>query len=334
MIGGEWKRALCLAIVAVGGAIAFMAWKASNFSVSSKSVPPARRSPTTVERTREMPSVSSGSSSAISSVSQLSAPTLNERFHKSKDYAHFVAEIRPVASAGNLAAQYLTAKALRWCAQTMHLYFIKPNGEIRTLEEAQARFATRPIGITQQDLGTIYSRCQVFLESPELRNSTDSWNEWLNKSADGGYPAAIAQRAANLESQLILESHGSLPHEDRGVDAEAQAKELALSAAESGDPEAIFLMSDWVRTGDRTEDETAILMSAWKILACQQGYDCGPNSDWMLSACNWDPQCVGGTYVDYLQRQLGSQYDDALRLAKSINVAITAKDAQTLRSYL
>jgi hypothetical protein len=192
-----------------------------------------------------------------------------------------------MASAGNLEAQYLTAKVLRWCAQTMHLYFIRPNGEVRTLDEAQARFAARPIGITQQDLGTIYSRCEGFLESPEIRKSTDSWSEWLDKSADGGYPAAIAQRAANLESQLLQESNSSLTYLARDVDAEAQAKELALSAAESGDPEAIFLMSDWVRTGDRTEDETATLMSAWKILACQKGYDCGPNSDWMLSACNW-----------------------------------------------
>jgi len=328
------NTSLSLAIVAVIGAIVFIAWKASNFSVSSKSAPPAGRSTTTVERTDAIPNVSSKSASTRSSASQLSTPTLDERFRKSKDYAHFVAEIRPMASAGNLEAQYLTAKALRWCAQTMHLYFIRPNGEVRTLDEAQARFAARPIGITQQDLGTIYSRCEGFLESPEIRKSTDSWSEWLDKSADGGYPAAIAQRAANLESQLLQESNSSLTYLARDVDAEAQAKELALSAAESGDPEAIFLMSDWVRTGDRTEDETATLMSAWKILACQKGYDCGPNSDWMLSVCNWNPQCVGGTYVDYLQSQLGSQYDDALRLAKSINEAITAKDAQILRSYL
>ena len=241
-----------------------------------------------------------------------------------------------MATAGNTEAQYLTAKALKWCAQTMHLYFIRPNGEVHTLEEVQARLAAKPVGISEQALATIYSRCQGFLESPELRKSTGSWSEWLDKSADGGYPAAIAQRAANLEFQLTLESHSSLPHEDRGTDAEAQAKELALSAAESGDPDAIFLMSEWVRAGNRTQDETATVINAWKILACQKGYDCGPNSDWIMSACIGNPQCAdGGTYVDYLQNQLGgSQYDDALRMAKLIDEAITAKDVQTLRSYL
>ncbi|HWW28828.1 MAG TPA: hypothetical protein VNY80_02350 [Steroidobacteraceae bacterium] len=323
---------LFLLIIAVSGVIAFVAWKDFDTSSSSNSALSARRSSTTVERTEAKSKVSM---SVTSSVSQSLAPTLNQRFREAKDYAHFVAEIRPMATAGNTEAQYLTAKALKWCAQTMHLYFIRPNGEVHTLEEVQARFAARPVGISQQDLAMIYSRCQGFLESPELRKSTESWNEWLDKSADGAYPAAIAQRAANLELQLILESGSSLPHEDRGVGAEAQAKELALSAAESGDPDAIFLMSDWVRTGNRTDDETATLINAWRILACQKGYDCGPHSDWMISVCSWDPQCAdGGTYVNYFQRQLGNQYYDALRLAKSIDEAITANDVQTLRSYL
>jgi hypothetical protein len=322
---------LFLLIIAVSGVIAFIAWKDFDTSSSSNSALTARRSYTTVERTQSRSEVTT---STVSSVSQSLVPTLNQRFREAKDYAHFVAEIRPMATAGNTEAQYLTAKALKWCAQTMHLYFIRPNGEVHTLEEVQARFAARPVGISQQDLAMIYSRCQGFLESPELRKSTESWNEWLDKSADGAYPAAIAQRAANLEL-LILESGSSLPHEDRGIGAEAQAKELALSAAESGDPDAIFLMSDWVRTGNRTDDETATLINAWRILACQKGYDCGPHSDWMISVCSWNPQCAdGGTYVDYFQRQLGNQYYDALRLAKSIDEAITANDVRTLRSYL
>jgi hypothetical protein len=71
---------------------------------------PARRSSTTVERTEARSKVTT---SATASVSPTSAPTLNQRFREAKDYAHFVAEIRPTASAGNTKAQYLTAKARR-----------------------------------------------------------------------------------------------------------------------------------------------------------------------------------------------------------------------------
>ena len=326
------RASFFLVTMVVSGVIALIAWKAFDTSSPSKALPP-RRSATTVEPSEARSQVST---SVTSSVSQTAGPTLKTRFRNAKDYAHFVAEIQPMATAGNTEAQYLTAKALKWCAQTMHLYFIKPNGEARTFVEVQARYAARPAGISQQELTTIYSRCQGFLENAELGKITDSWSEWLEKSADGDYPAAIAQRAADLEAQLTLESHSSLPHEDRGVDAEAKARELALSAAESGDPDAVFLMSDWVRAGNRTDAETATLINAWKVLACQKGYDCGPNSDWMMSVCSWDPQCAnGGTYIDYLQKKMGgTQYDDALRMAKSIDEAITAKDTQTLRLYL
>lgn len=133
----------------------------------------------------------------------------------------------------------------------------------------------------------------------------------------------------------MLESHSSLPHPEHAVDAEAQARDSALISAQSGDPDAIFLMSDWVRAGQRRDQETAVLINAWKILACQNGYDCGPNSDWMLAACSWDPQCANDrTYTDYLQRQLGSQYDDAVRLAASIGQAIASKDTQALKDCL
>jgi hypothetical protein len=263
------------------------------------------------------------------------APKIRQRFQASKDYARFVAEIAPLAESGDPEAEYMTARALRWCAQTTKLYFIKPSGESRTLEDVQARWAGKPVGISADQLGLIYSRCRGFLESPESFGLTDTWKLWLDKAVAAKYPAALAQDAAITQSQLQIDPADSHPQEESAASAENRAKELALNAAASGDPDAIFLMSDWVRQNGHTEGEVTTLASAWKILACQKGYDCGPDSDWMISACSWDPQCANGlTYTDYLQRQLGSQYDDAVRLAKSIDDAITKKDNQSLRSFL
>jgi hypothetical protein len=318
-------------IVAVIGVIAFACWKAFEPSSSSEAAP-ARQSSMTVEQSAAKPTTPSA---AHTSVSPPPEKSLRDRFHEAKDYAHFVAEIAPLANIGNAEAEYLTAKSLKWCAQMSRLYFIRPNGEARTLEETQANAAARPVGLSQEAIAMIYTRCRGFLEDPELRKMSLSWSQWLDKAVDAGYPAAIAQHASLLESQLLLESHSSLSHPDRGPDAEAQARDLALSAVQSGDPDAIFSMSDWVRASTRTEEETATLISAWKILACQNGYDCGPDSDWMLSVCSWNAQCANGrTYTDYLQQQLGSQYDEAVRLANTINQAIISKDVQALRSYL
>jgi len=316
-------------IVASIGVIAFASWKAFD---SSFRAAPARQSTLTVE---QVPSNASTVTAVKSALAPQPTRSLRERFREASDYAQFVASIAPLANAGNTEAEYLTAKSLRWCAEMSRLYFRKPTGEPRTLEEVQANVAAKPLGLSSETIRMMYERCRGFLEDPEQRKLYSTWNQWLDKAADGGNQAAIALRASLDESQLLLESHSTLPHPDRSVDAEAQAREAALSAVESGDPDAIFLMSDWVRTGQRSAQETAVIIDAWKIAACQNGYDCGPNSDWLISACSWDPQCANDrTYIDYLQRQLGSQYDDAVGLAKSISQAIASKDIQALKNYL
>jgi hypothetical protein len=316
-------------IVVVIGAIAFASWKALE---SRSGDAPARQAPLTVEQVATKPSVVTAANSPVASKATQS---LRQRFREAADYAQFVAGIAPLANSGNAEAEYLTAKSLKWCAEVSRLYFQKSTGEVRTLEEVQANAAARPVGLSSETIEMIYARCRGFLEDPELRKMPLTWNHWLDKATLDGSPAAIALHASLSESQLMLESHSTIPHPDRGLDAEVQARESALSAVESGDPDAIFSMSDWVRTGQRSVQETAVLIDAWKILACQSGYDCGPNSDWMISACSWDPQCANDrTYTDYLQQQLGSQYDDAVRLAKSIGEAIASKDSQALKNYL
>jgi hypothetical protein len=86
---------------------------------------------------------------------------LRQRFRGAKDYAQLVKEIGPAAADGNAEAQYVTAEALRWCAQTLKIYFIRPNGQVRTLDEVQARRATKPAGLSQDELTTIFTRCQL-----------------------------------------------------------------------------------------------------------------------------------------------------------------------------
>jgi hypothetical protein len=81
--------------------------------------------------------------------------------------------------------------------------------------------------------------------------------------------------------------------------------------------------------------ELATVIGAWKILACEKGYDCGPDSDYMHTVCDWDAQCADGkTYTDYFKRQLGTGYDEAVGMAKAIEQLIAAKDLQGIKSYL
>lgn len=261
--------------------------------------------------------------------------SLRKRLHQAGDYARFVAEIRPLAEKGDPEAAYVLSKSLRWCSETSRLYFLRPNGEVRTLQEAQATFSYRTVGISNEVMASWYARCQGFLTSADSRKQLSTWSEWLDKAVDEGSPAAIAANASNVQGRLIVEMHSPDAHPTQDPNTANQARDAALSAVESGDPDAAFMMSDWIDASKRTATEFSTLVSAWQIVACQNGYDCGSDSDWMVSVCAYDAQCTKGrTYVGYLQQSLGSQYDDALRLAASIQSAILAKDSQALRSFL
>jgi hypothetical protein len=263
------------------------------------------------------------------------SPTLRQRLRDSMNYAQLVKDIASLATGGNAEAEFVTAEALRWCDKSLHLYFVRPNGQLRTLEEVQAERALHTVGISGEELATIYARCEGFLDNPDFANELSSWNQWLDKAASEKYPAAMGEQARLLATKITIESASQPLNGAKSDEIKSQAKEIALQAVQSGDPDAIFFMSDWVSKGNRTSEETATLISAWQILACQKGYDCGPNSDFINSVCDWDVQCADGrSYIDYFQRQLGSQYSDAMALAKTLDQLISAKDVEGIRSYL
>jgi hypothetical protein len=95
-------------------------------------------------------------------------------------------------------------------------------------------------------------------------------------------------------------------------------------------------MSGWVRSSDaRPASETRALLGAWQILACRTGYSCDPSADFRLAACVGRPDCyIGENYNEYFEYLLGSDYDEAVRLAGQIQQAVAARDVPAILSYL
>lgn len=284
------------------------------------------------ERTRVIPRASKDvRQPALASA----APRLRDQYREAKDYAQFVRDIRTKAGNGDPEAQYLTAQALRYCANTTGLYFRPIAGKVPTLEEVQARRAKHSQGISLEELSDIYSRCHGFIAQPELFSDFGSWKQWLDKAVDGGSAAAMALKATVMDSDAMISSLSELPHAPVEADTRTRAQDFAVDAVQSGDPDAIFSMAAFVRAGNRLPEENAALISAWELLACQKGYDCSQNSNWMRSVCASDVQCANDqTYTDYFKRNLGTQYSDVLNLAQALNQAIRSKDVQSIRSYL
>jgi hypothetical protein len=236
-----------------------------------------------------------------------------------------VNELVASARGGNQSAAYVVGEALKYCDENLSRFFRKPNGSVRSLNDAQTRWANRPAGY-QAEMVDVYERCHSFLDDAELKAAPSSFSNWLDQAAAAGYPPAQAEKADAIRVGLLLGDNSAA----QAVTLD-NARNLAVSAAQSGDPDALIKMMNWVEVKNRTLEEYGDLVSAWELLACQRGYDCGESSEWLRSMCNWDPQCANGeTVADYLQRQLGTRFDDVQNLAKAIAAAVDAKDGAAI----
>jgi hypothetical protein len=187
----------------------------------------------------------------------------------------------------------------------------------------------------QQEIVNVYSRCHVFLEDSSVRSQLEEWTSWLDKASDSGYPLAEGIKASLLtDSNRVAElSRDPTIHAD--PDSVKRAHELALNALQSGDPAVLWQMADLVDETAAPPDRWGVVPGAWRLLACDRGYDCSTDAEWLRVACNLDPQChPGESGQQMLARNLGGNLEEATRLASDIGAAVDAKDRGKLLTYL
>lgn len=322
-MGKTERGALLVCVVAVATAGAWATWPHHTSSMRRDgNNPPARR---LAVKWPSPPPPTVGAVKLSASVAKSAvAPqrTLRDLFRGATDYAAFANSLRADAKRGRPDAQFYLAQALRYCQQNLGRFFIVPGGRTRTLNEAQERWATRPEG-EQQEIVVIYKRCHAFLESPELGTSLNEWPQWLDKSVASAYPPAEMEKAL-VSGDADLLANGHVSEQDR---------DLALKAVQSGDPQVLWEMSNFVNQGNGPRQN--LLTSSWQLLACERGFDCSAQADWVRSACTYDLNCSeGDTGVAYLKRQLGENAPEGEALANQIGAAIDSKDWSKLPSYL
>jgi hypothetical protein len=264
---------------------------------------------------------------------------IQKDFKRANDYAEFARSIRAEAEAGKPEAQYFLEEALRYCQQNLSRYFLVPGRRARTLDEAQIRWATKGPGISQemmqQEIIDIYSRCHVFLEDPSARAQLEEWTSWLDKASGNGYPLAEGIKAILLAGETRIAELSRDPTIRADPEAMKRAHELALNALQSGDPAVLWQMADLVDETGTPQDKLGVMPGAWRLLACDRGYDCSPQAEWLRSRCNFDPQCTPGeSGQQLLARNLGDNFDEAKRLASEIAAVVDSKNRDKLPTYL
>ena len=209
-------------------------------------------------------------------------------FAQARDYLEFAHATLPAAQAGDANAQFYLWKAVSFCE---HPSYFETSGRTRTLDEA-LQFAAA-IHASPEAVQLIYDRCHGFFNNPgvdELGKAMD----WLDRATQAGQPSAEATTAQLRLSQDLMKTYakaGAQPTEYTtavpvGGDA-ADPHALMRAAVESRDPEVLWLIGGSESLLNPTESATdkTINRVAWWYVACQRGFDCSSESDWIRLDC-------------------------------------------------
>jgi hypothetical protein len=315
------------------GAVAVLVWQSkapvsprSSLEDQSLGMPPVHEVPHT--------SPESAPSSLRASTSRMN---LRIQFRESANYAEFIRRLAGSAAAGDPIAQYLTARALKYCndSANLHKSFRNPDGSLRTRNEIEVRVGKYPVAL-QQEILDAYDRCHEFLADTSKTDAPTAWEGWLDRASAAGYPPAQSLKADVTRQAELMRDAANASAGDVVPPTAGPARDLALRAVLSGDPDSIFEMMNWVDGTKHSTEDYGDLVGAWGLLACQRGYDdCGSTSQWLRSVCNWDIQCANdNSVIDSLKRQFGNRYNDIQALATTIGQAIDKKDQAAVESNL
>jgi hypothetical protein len=244
----------------------------------------------------------------------------------SHDYWDYANRTLPAAQAGDRDAQFYLSRALELCQSGLRMYLQK--GRPLTEEESLQWAAKRhlPLELAQQ----AYERCHRFQEdgTGEFGNAT----EWLGRATLAGQPVAQATTATRILLQRTtdgLAKAGAVPITPPPIGPDTVGMdpgELFREAVESRDPEALFQIaeSDALRHPSTGDDDNTERYS-WLLVACQEGLDCSPNSDWVRNICYLDPQCASTSSPSELIEHLaGADWPRVQQRAEELKTKLDA----------
>lgn len=282
----------------------------------------------------------------IQPVTPVVAEDIATAFKRATDYAEFTRKIRAQAESGNAQAQFYMEEALHYCDDEMLRFFYRgAKQRLRTLDEALANQARIGLGKhpekLREQVTEVYNHCHVFLEDSEVRPEMKQWTAWLDKASDNGVPAAESLKAALLMRDYDVSQYNQDPAKHADPTSPDKAHELVLNALQSADPRVLWSMADLVSVGaDQSQKELErlnVVSTAWQLLACQRGFDCSAQADWLRFDCTTGPVCAPGeTGQQFLERAVGdpTRWDQVKAMANEIGDAVDAKDEAKLPTYL
>ena len=248
--------------------------------------------------------------------------TVSELFLQADDYYTFAKSVYAAATAGDRDAQYYLSEAISYCAAGYRMYFER-GSRTRTLDEALQWASTRP-ATSIDEARLIHERCHRMKEEGGIEQFGTA-REWLRRSADAGHPLGQVELAFQLFMDAEYATFGQ-DDSSQAANLRQTARALVEQAIRSKNPEVIWKIGDMQRaiTGDSSTAERE--QWVWRLAACQRGFDCSADAQWVKFMCRFDLNCQPyEDGVDLMKRMSGVDFLEIERRAKELYARIDAE---------
>lgn len=247
------------------------------------------------------------------------------------DPFEFIRSLAKAAFDGDGRAQYLVGREYDKCEMTLSLVR-KMDGDP---EAAIWGFPDSwPQELKERSIAE-YRRCHRLLKEDPFadlpaRKGGYPYKYWMQRSAEAGYPLAVAERALSSSTRMPVNES------DAGKLSVESVDELT-KATMSGDPDVALTIGFRQSTFDDPVRTT--VASAWMLAACRMGADCGADSKVYPFFMCYDaqhPNCDkdGSVELNVSIALSPERYADAYAQSQAIEETLRSRDPAAIKALL
>jgi hypothetical protein len=229
-----------------------------------------------------------------------------------------VAALRDSAHSGKAEAQYRLYELLSGC-ESEYSYYFSRGDKVLTKDEAAARMEALA-SMDEYAVG-VYRTCHRLMEErPELVANA---REWQEKALAQRSPRAQTARAAELLAAAAVANPAA--GKAAAPNAEREAKALLSSAMASGDAQVLWTLGELRPALGGAAEDTNKERWAMELAACDRGFACGPDAQWVKRYCKSDPASlcpINANAEEMIRSKTASDFEMIKMRAKEINALI------------
>jgi hypothetical protein len=324
---GNGRHVINLAI-GLAAVASFLLFGSRNDALQhSYSIKPQLTRTTVVGPHVAFPSLQRSGESAVISTTARPNPFFNMRdfrreFSEAKNYWTLAQSLLPAADAGEPGAQYYLSKAIGYCAQFYEPFFTSSD----TAQSSDIPVASGFPAILAQ---TVFERCHDLQDQIHRSPVPISADDWLESAAANGQRLASIDIAARTlsQSRALENAPDDAVTDYQKIYYAPNPLSVLRDALASGDPDVLFAMSSVPVKAAQSPTNQLVDSMAWRLVACQRGFDCSATADWVVIACQVDTSCVPGeSGLDVVRATAGSEVDQVESRAAEISAQLNSND--------